>query len=73
MGLWSADVVADSQRLSAMGWQIVITDGPDGTPRNFAYHDPGQGGLYVELLASSLQSIMTPWMEGTAPAPGGGP
>ncbi len=73
IGVWSQDLVARSAHLADMGWARVLTDGTDGTPGNFVYHDPGHGGLFVELLASSLKPVMAPWLEGRgAPGSDGG-
>ncbi len=64
LGVWTRDLVADSDQFEAEGWHRAahgIDD--DGQIARFAFHSTGYGPM-IELLAPDLQPALERWIAG---------
>lgn len=73
VGVWSADVAGDSERLSRAGSPCLATYRTrSGRPAGFAYHRLAAGGL-IEFVDVARKEVFAQWFAGGAWQPGAGP
>jgi len=53
LAFWVDDLAAESARLTELGMPVCVTGLGDGPVASFAYHDAGQGSLFIELNMKS--------------------
>jgi hypothetical protein len=58
IGFWVDDLAGESARLEALGLRRCVTAPGDGPASSFAYHDGGQGGLFIELNDRSKREML---------------
>jgi catechol 2,3-dioxygenase-like lactoylglutathione lyase family enzyme len=63
IGFWAPDFLEAARRLTESGLPArVHDDGGDGQPTRFTYH-PGDGGVWVELVAPAFHTQLEQWIE----------
>lgn len=63
VGFYAADLRAARDRLEGEGFPGRVQDvGVDGGPDRFTYH-PVQGGIWVELVATTFKKQLADWIE----------
>ena len=63
LGFWVDDLQAESARLEGLGLPLRVTGVGGEGAISFAYHDAGQGALFLELNSRSKRTQLYEWLE----------
>ena len=63
IGIWSADLADDAERLRSLDWRIIGCNmPPDEGYGAVAYLAPPMGGLLVELISAAIADDIREWI-----------